>query len=255
MTGLDGAAILTAAQMRAAEASAIAAGTSAAVMMDRAGAGVADWVRRLASSGPILFLCGPGNNGGDGYVAASILQREGFDVRVAATGAPRTEIAMAAREQWHGAVEALDAAAAPVLVDCVFGTGLTRALDPAMTEAFGRLAGAARLALAVDLPSGLDSDGAAPLGHVPRADLTLALGALKPAHLLQPGAAFCGAVKLIELGIDVSSAADVIARPRLGAPGAEAHKYSRGMVAIIGGAMPGAGALAGEAALRAGIRW
>lgn len=249
---LEGAPILTAAQMRAAEDAAIAAGTSAAVLMQRAGAGVADWVRRLASGHEILLLCGPGNNGGDGYVAARVLRREGLDVRVAASGDPRTDIAAAARAEWDGPVEALDAAAAPVVVDCLFGTGLTRALEPGLAAAFERLAGAARLVIAVDVPSGLDADRAEPLGRVPNVHLTLALGALKPAHVLQPGAAICGAVKLVELGIDVPRQTRVVARPVLRTPGPYAHKYSRGMVAMVGGAMPGATALAGEAALRAG---
>lgn len=252
MMSLAGAPILTAAQMRAAEDAAIAAGTSAAVLMQRAGAGVADWVRRLAGGSEILFLCGPGNNGGDGYVAARILRREGLAVRVAASGDPRTDIAADARAAWDGPVEALDAAAAPVVVDCLFGTGLTRALEPGLAAAFARLASAARLVIAVDVPSGLDSDRTELLGSVPNAHLTLALGALKPAHVLQPGASLCGAVKLVELGIDVPCLTHVVAQPALRTPGPDAHKYSRGMVAIIGGAMPGATALAGEAALRAG---
>ncbi|MBY0284480.1 MAG: NAD(P)H-hydrate dehydratase [Sphingomonas sp.] len=252
MMSLEGAPIVTAAQMRAAEDIAIAEGTSAATLMQRAGAGVADWVRRLASGSEILFLCGPGNNGGDGYVAARILRREGLAVRVAASGEPRTDIAAAARAGWDGPVEALDAEPAPVLVDCLFGTGLTRALDPGLAAPFARFARAARLVMAVDVPSGLEADRAEPLGRVPDAHLTLALGALKPAHVLQPGASICGAVKLVELGIDVPRPTRVVARPVLRTPGPYAHKYSRGMVAIIGGAMPGATALAGEAALRAG---
>lgn len=252
MMALEGAPIVTAAQMRAAEDAAIAAGTSAAVLMQRAGAGVAEWVRRLASGHEILFLCGPGNNGGDGYVAARILRGEGLAVRVAASGDPLTDIAAAARAGWEGTVEALDAAPVPVLVDCLFGTGLTRALEPGLAAAFERLAGAARLVMAVDVPSGLESDRAEPLGRVPNAHLTLALGALKPAHVLQPGAAICGAVKLVELGIDVPRRTRVVACPVLRTPGPYAHKYSRGMVAMVGGAMPGATALAGEAALRSG---
>lgn len=252
MISLEGAPILTAAQMRAAEQRAMAEGISEAELMQRAGAGVADWVRRLAGGQPVLFLCGPGNNGGDGYVAARILAREGFDVRIAASGDPRTDVAAAARSAWTGAVEPIDASPAPVLVDCLFGTGLARPINRGLAGAIGRLAAAARMTVAVDLPSGLAADRAEPLGQIAAADVTLALGALKPAHLLQPAAALCGTVKLVPLGIEVLDDVQCTARPRLAVPGPEAHKYTRGMVAIIGGAMAGAASLAGEASLRAG---
>ncbi|MFT3975663.1 MAG: NAD(P)H-hydrate epimerase [Sphingomonas bacterium] len=253
MIPLDGRPILTAGEMRAAEEAAIAAGSSVEALMARAGAAVAEQVRRLAGAQEVLILCGPGNNGGDGYVAARVLAERGHPVRVAATGEPRSPAAIAARAQWAGPVESLaEAGPAPVLVDALFGTGLTRGLDAETAEALSRLAAAARLAIAVDLPSGAATDDGRLLSSVPLFDVTLALGALKPSHLLMPAASRARHVVPLDIGVTVESEVRVLARPHLSAPGAEAHKYSRGMVAIIVGAMPGASALAAIAAAGGG---
>lgn len=253
MTPLAGKPVLTAAQMRAAETAAIARGATVERLMARAGGDVAAVARRLAAGAPVLLLCGPGNNGGDGYVAATMLAAAGHPVRVAAWGDPATGAARAARLGWGGEVEAIaDAAPAPVVVDALFGTGVSRALDPTLADALVRLVGAAHLSIAVDLPSGVATDGGAVFGTVPRFHLTLALGAAKPAHLLEPAAGRCGTVRVLDIGVETASNVAVIARPGLGAPQADDHKYSRGMVAVVGGAMPGAGRLAANAALRAG---
>jgi hydroxyethylthiazole kinase-like uncharacterized protein yjeF len=245
--------VLTADAMRAAETAAIARGTTVVDLMDRAGHAVAEAVWRLGGGSPVLVLCGPGNNGGDGYVAAAALARRGIAVRVAASDEPRTDAARNARAGWSGSVEALDdAAPAPVLVDALFGVGLSRPLAAAISTPLARLTGAARLSITVDIPSGVGSDDGALLGTVPAFDVTLALGAAKPAHLLQPAAGHCGAVRVLDIGIPIDSDDFVLCRPQLAAPGADAHKYTRGMVAIIAGKMPGAAALAAEAAMRAG---
>ncbi|MBX9732127.1 MAG: NAD(P)H-hydrate dehydratase [Sphingomonas sp.] len=226
MTPTAGLPIVTATEMRAAEDQAIAAGRSVDDLMAQAGAGVADIVAQQANGRRVLVICGPGNNGGDGYVVACRLAEAGLSVRVAAIAAPRTDAASRARAAWHGPVEALaDAAPGPVLVDCLFGTGLARAIDPAI---------------------------AAALGAVPAFDRTVALGAMKPGHLLQPSASLCGTIDVVDLGLDLPRTTMVLAPPVLGPPPPEAHKYSRGMVAVIGGAMAGAGLLAAIAALRSG---
>lgn len=252
----EGAPVLTAAAMRAAEERAIAAGSSVTELMERAGTGVAEWVHRLAAGSEVLILCGPGNNGGDGYVAARVLAQRGVPVRVAALGEPKTEAAAAARAGWSGAVEALtdQTEAAPVLVDALFGTGLTRALDPALADIVNALGAQAGLSFAVDLPSGADTDSGANFGAALAAfDVTLALGALKPAHLLQPVAQQCGVVRLVEIGLGERAAhVRTLARPRVAVPGASAHKYSRGMVAVVAGPMHGASELAARATYRAG---
>ena len=253
MIPLDGRPILTVARMRAAEERAVAAGVSVETLMERAGAAVAEQVRRLAGDREVLILCGPGNNGGDGYVAARVLIAAGHPVRVAATGEPRSDAAIAARRRWNGVVETLaDAHRAPVLVDALFGTGLTRGLEAEAAAALARLAGGARLTIAVDLPSGAATDDGRLLSPVPDYDLTLALGALKPSHLLQPAAARSQRVIVLDIAVPVASEASVLARPRLSAPVVDAHKYSRGMVAVVAGAMPGASVLAATAAARGG---
>ncbi|MDX5984466.1 bifunctional ADP-dependent NAD(P)H-hydrate dehydratase/NAD(P)H-hydrate epimerase [Sphingomonas echinoides] len=256
MTPIAGQPILTAAEMRAAEQRAIDAGTSVTALMERAGAGVAEAVRRLAGDAPVLVLCGPGNNGGDGYVAARILRANGVAVRVAATGAPMSEAAIQARTGWDGPVETLaDAAPAPVVLDAIFGTGLSRRVDGGIATPLAALVQAARLSITVDVPTGLATDtGDALIDTVSHFDITLALGALKPVHVLAASAQICGTVRLVEIGLDTRSGAraEVIDRPTLQAPGIDSTKYTRGMVAVVGGIMPGAAALASEAAMRAG---
>ncbi|BCA60906.1 hypothetical protein HMP09_0140 [Sphingomonas sp. HMP9] len=129
MIRIEGQPILTAAEMRAAEDAVIATGVSVDTLMERAGTAIAHAVRRLAGSNDVLILCGPGNNGGDGYVAARVLAEMGATVRIAALSEPKTDAAKAARAGWSGPVETLaDAQPAPILVDALFGTGLTRAL-------------------------------------------------------------------------------------------------------------------------------
>lgn len=261
MIPIEGQPILTAAQMRAAEDKAIAAGTSVEELMERAGAGVAEAVRRLAMGAPVLVLCGPGNNGGDGYVAARVLKANGADVRVVANSEPKTEAAIAARKRWDGPTERFDTAAAtPLVIDAIFGTGLRRALDDGLAEHLGRLGKQSRLTIAVDQPSHVATDTGEVFNeeHVRPVDLTLALGAVKPAHVLMPSAEYCGAVRLLDIGVDPRGVdADhqlpcVIGKPEFFLPTQDSHKYSRGLVVVIAGQMPGAAHLAAKAAAYAG---
>jgi hydroxyethylthiazole kinase-like uncharacterized protein yjeF len=214
-------------------------------------------------------LCGPGNNGGDGYVAARVLASRGMDVRVAALGDPRTAAAAEARKGWTGPVEAFpgklpeDHNYAPVVVDAVFGTGLTRPVEEPVALAIQSLAGNARLALAVDLPSGAETDTGGDFRKLQLAEfgVTLALGGLKPAHVLQPAAQHCGSLQVIDIGLglddigsprDNVSAVKTIAVPRIMKPQPWTHKYGRGMVAVVSGPMHGASELAALAAYRTG---
>jgi hydroxyethylthiazole kinase-like uncharacterized protein yjeF len=245
--------ILTAAEMRAAEAAIIAAGTPARLLMERAGTAAAEAIWRFAGPLPALILCGPGNNGGDGYVIARRLAERGTDVRVAALAEPRSPEALAARAEWPGPVERLaDAAPAPLLVDALFGTGLARRLDGAVSRRLADLAGAARVRVAVDLPSGAATDDGALLSSVPDCDLTIAFATLKPSHLLQPAACHMGRIVVADIGIRAESRLSVIEKPALLRPGPDDHKYSRGYLLVVGGAMPGAAALSAAAAARAG---
>ena len=246
--------ILTSDAMTSAEQRAIAAGSGVETLMERAGAAVAEAVERFAGHRPVLVLAGPGNNGGDGYVAARRLAERGVSVRVAALADPKGQAASAARSGWTGAVETLgaDTKSAPVLVDALFGTGLKRGLDPAVSEQLSRLAAGAVLSVACDLPSGCDSNTGAELSAVPVFDMTVALGALKPSHRLMPAMSKCGRVVLADIGVDAKGDWHEIGSPSLPALDPEGHKYDRGLVHCLAGEMPGAIALAASAASRSG---
>ena len=250
---MTGRVILTAAEMRAAEEAAIAAGTPVEALMERAGKAAAEAIWRFAGPLPTLVLCGPGNNGGDGSVIARELVARGVPVRVAALAEPRTPAAKNARDSWDGPVEALAGATpATMLVDALFGTGLGRPLDDQVSAALGRLAGCARVRIAVDLPSGVATDDGAILSPVPDYDLTITFQTLKPSHLLQPAARHMGRIAVADIGIDAASDLHEIGRPSLPAPGPDAHKFSRGLVTVVAGGMAGASVLAAGAAASAG---
>jgi hydroxyethylthiazole kinase-like uncharacterized protein yjeF len=244
--------VLTVAQMRAAEQSLIDGGETVGSLMDRAGIAAADWVSRLAAGRSVSVLCGPGNNGGDGYVIARELARRGNAVTVVAPLLPRTEAAVAARAAYGGAIA--DEAHGGVLVDCLFGSGLARPLESAHATLLATLARHHGLRVAIDLPSGIDSDSGAVLNRdLPAFDVTLALGAWKYAHWLMPATTLMGQRRLVPIGVGaVDGAAALIRRPDLAPPAADAHKYTRGLVLVVGGAMAGAALLACEAAMRGG---
>ncbi|HKX89664.1 MAG TPA: NAD(P)H-hydrate dehydratase [Sphingopyxis sp.] len=244
--------ILTAKAMREAEAACAIQGTSLSELMDLAGAAVADTAWRMAAGAPILILCGPGNNGGDGYVAARLLAERGAAVRVAALAEPATGLAKAARAAWTGPVEPLDGrlAPAPLIVDALFGVGLSRPISDQLATILGHFSD--RRILAVDVPSGIDSDAAEDWMPPLPADVTLALGALKPAHVLLPTAPACGRTLLAPIGISASRAMRTLPKARAPVPDAAAHKFTRGMVLVFAGPMRGAAGLTAAAAQRAG---
>lgn len=246
--------ILTAAAMHDAETAAAASGTSLAELMERAGAALADWAWRMAAGRPIRILAGPGNNGGDAYVAARLLAARGASVDVIALAPPRTDLAQAAAIAWGGAVLGMDAPTLPgsLMIDCLFGTGLDRPLAADAIVMLDRHGAVASAILAADLPSGVGSDDGRLLGCGHPATATLALGALKPAHLLFPAAAQCGRVIYADIGVDALSNVRVATMPVLDPSGWDDHKYSRGMVAVVAGQMAGAAELAARASARAG---
>lgn len=246
-----GAPIVTAAQMRAAEAEAFRFMTQLEAM-ERAGAAVAREAARFALGRPILVLAGPGNNGGDAYVAARLLKSWGHDVTVATCGAPTTDAARAMLEAWGGPVASLyEARPKPVLVDGLFGIGMTRPLERGVAAVFAELVSAAEFKLAIDMPTGIETDTGENLG-ARKMDATVALGALKPGHVLGRGLECSGHIVLADIGVAVQSQWHSVSRPKLKTPGAQDHKYSRGMVVVVEGAMPGAARLAARAAMAGG---
>jgi hydroxyethylthiazole kinase-like uncharacterized protein yjeF len=230
---VTGRVILTAAEMRAAEAAAIAAGTPVEALMERAGTAAAEAIWRFAGPLPALILCGPGNNGGDGKVIARELATRGVEVRVGTLADP-------------------DWTAAPLLIDALFGTGLSRPLDPGLARRLMEVAAQAQVRIAIDLPSGAATDDGSLLSAVPDYDLTITFQTLKPSHLLQPAARHMGRIVVADIGIPAASDLHEIAPPIAREPGSGDHKYTRGYVAVLAGEMPGASALTAVAALRAG---
>ncbi len=247
--------VLTAAEMRRAEAGAIAAGTAEYTLMERAGAAAAAAIAAFTMDRRALILAGPGNNGGDGYVAARILVEKGFDVTVAAMAAPGTEIAKMAAACWTGKTVTLDAIeqSAPVLVDALFGTGLTRGLSDSLVKTLQHLRKTASTVIALDFPSGIASDDGTCLSQTIHADMTIAFGAMKPSHLLLPSRGYCGRVVIADIGLGrIETGLHRIGRPSLSPLAIDTHKYRRGHVLVTGGEMAGAATLAARAAQRAG---
>ncbi|WP_375462272.1 NAD(P)H-hydrate dehydratase [uncultured Enterovirga sp.] len=261
--------LLTASEMREAEARAVSTGASLFGLMLKAGEAVAD--RAVAMTGPgdrILVLCGPGNNGGDGFVAARLLVAAGRSVELASAkpvGALTGDAALAAQD-WTGPVLPLEAARPEQLtlvVDALFGTGLGRDVDGPVADVIARVASAGTPVLSVDLPSGIDSDTGQVRGVAIRATCTLALGARKLGHLLYPGREHAGAVEIADIGIPPACFPDagrtVVNDPemwgrQLPRAGTAGHKYDRGHAIVVSGgpAHTGAARLAARGALRAG---
>ncbi len=244
--------VLTVAQMRAAEQALIDGGETVSSLMERAGTGAAEWVWRVAAGRPVTVLCGPGNNGGDGYVIARELARRGVAVALVAPFEPTTEAAIAARAS--AAIEPVAQGAGGVLVDALFGSGLARPLAPELAGLLTAEAARHDVRIAIDLPSGIESDTGRPLNDdLSNYDVTLSLGAWKPAHWLMPAMAAMGERRLIPIGVTAPpEAAALLPRSHFSAPAVDAHKYSRGLVLIVGGPMQGAALLAAESAMRAG---
>jgi len=252
--------ILTTAQMATADAFAVARGTPSLTLMENAGRAVATAITARFKPCAVTVLCGPGNNGGDGFVVARLLDEEGFTVRLAHDADPKGDAAaMSAR--WKGARLALTPAAldgARLVVDALFGAGLSRQLEGAAAQIVEALHDLP--VVAIDMPSGVSGDSGAPLGGVyVTAALTVTFFRKKPGHLLLPGRALCGEIVLADIGIPDAAADTQLFEntPALWAyphPKATGHKYDRGhAVAVSGGATAtGAARLAARGALRVG---
>ncbi|MFG1464811.1 NAD(P)H-hydrate dehydratase [Xanthobacter sp. DSM 24535] len=256
-------------EMGQADRLAMDAGVAGSLLMERAGTAVADVVARSALSTRVAVLCGPGNNGGDGFVAARVLKQRGFRVRLALLGdrAALKGDAAGAAERWTGPVEdaaTLDLAAADVIVDALFGAGLARDLDGAARALVERMAASGKPIVAVDLPSGLDGATGAVRGAAAKAVETVTFFRRKPGHLLLPGRALCGRVRVADIGIPASVLATIHPRTSVNAPPGWAsqfpvpqalgHKYARGHAVVVSGGAWTAGAarLCARGALRAG---
>jgi hydroxyethylthiazole kinase-like uncharacterized protein yjeF len=238
-------------------------------LMRAAGAAIADSIQANWSVRPVLVLCGPGNNGGDGYVCASVLLEAGWPVRVISVVDPQRlrGDAKTAAQQWLGRTDRVDSgdfSDAGIVVDALFGAGLSRAITEPAAGLIARTNQSAAVVVAVDLPSGVGGDAGPVGGAVIDADMTVTFHRPKPAHLLEPAASLCGAVQVADIGIPAGwdegiSSAALINHPDvwmealpLGRP--DTHKHRRGRLVVFSGPMSSTGAarLAAQSGLAIG---
>lgn len=256
--------ILSNEEMRRADAMAVEAGTPSFTLMQNAGRAAADVIVSRFAPCRVAVLCGPGNNGGDGFVVARLLSDHGFDVVVGCGGERKGDAAQAA-DRWRGARVPLIPIAidgAGLIVDALFGAGLSRPPDAGYRTLIEAVNHAAVPVVAIDIPSGVDGDSGKVRGIAIEADITVTFFRLKPAHLLMPGRALCGETVLADIGIPDAACANVRLfenSPALwGAlypwPRPDAHKYARGHCLVVSGPahVTGAARLAARAALRIG---
>ena len=262
--------LLTPAEMAEADRLTIEAGPFDGMgLMRRAGAAVAAVaLERYPAASPVHVLCGPGNNGGDGYVVARLLHQAGMEVSVWSLGDPKpgTDAATAAAECPVAAnpLASFDPASGSLIVDALFGAGLSKAIEGDAATAIGKCNRAGVPVIAVDLPSGISGDSGKILGSAFRADVTVTFFRRKPGHLLYPGRELCGETLVAEIGIeprvlDTIRPACFENTPALWGrhfprPAADTHKYARGHVGVFSGgpSSTGAARLAARAAARAG---
>lgn len=247
--------IVSVAEMRAAEAVAIAAGTPALRLMERAAAAAVEAIMAYMPSAKALVLCGPGNNGGDGYAIAAGLRAKGVNVSVAALGKPAKGAASTMAKRWGAPVLSLaEAEPAPLIVDALFGTGLVDSLADDVSQALARLAGHGHVA-AIDIASGVNADTGEVLGSALHPALTITFGAAKRGHVTGAGAHRVGRLVVADIGLAPFSAKiSLNARPTLVPLDPDSHKYARGHVLVIENDEPhgGSARLSALAALRSG---
>ena len=260
---MPGREILTVEAVREADKAAIAAGTPGFELMLRAGRAVAAEIAARWTLRPVVVLCGPGANGGDGYVAAKTLKDAGWPVRVAGLVQPpalKGDAALAAAE-WAGPVEALGGKVfdgAALIVDALFGAGLDRPLEARVQTVLRAAERTGAPIVAVDLPSGLSGDLGRPLGHACRAALTVTFHRKKHAHVLVPGRELCGEVVVANIGLPAPRDAALFENDpslwadRLVWPGVASHKHARGRMIVVSGEAHSTGAA--RLACRAGLR-
>ena len=260
-------ALLTVAEMYRADQAAAAAGVPSLELMEAAGGAVAREIRARWTPRPTVVLCGPGNNGGDGFVVARLLAARGWPVRLALLGSAASLKGDAAvnAERWTGRVRAIEPRLLeddPLVVDALFGAGLTRAPEGRAAEAI-EIVNARKLdCVAVDMPSGVAGDSGAVLGLAPHCQLTVTFFRAKPGHWLLPGREFCGALAVADIGIPTAVLAEIGVSAFTNAPSLwiggfpwpqpGGNKYSRGHAVVLGGAMSGAARLAADGARRIG---
>ncbi len=268
--------LLTTEEMARADRLAVDAGVPSLALMENAGRAVAAEAMKLVPAGSrVLVFCGPGNNGGDGFVAARLLAQAGYDVRVSCL-VPRNDLkgdAAVMASRWTGEVSEGDQVGSfdeDIVIDALFGAGLSRPIDGASmaNDVLCRINATDTPVLAVDVPSGLDGNSGQAAGPVLQATLTVTFFRRKPGHLLMPGRALCGRVVVADIGIPSSVLGPIAANAfangphlwpdapwhRLSRDVLDVHKYTRGHAIVVSGPAyrTGAARLGARGALRAG---
>jgi hydroxyethylthiazole kinase-like uncharacterized protein yjeF len=262
--------LLTTAEMARADQLTIASGTAGAVLMENAGRAVADAVMGWRPEGPVVVVAGPGNNGGDGFVAARLLAERGLEVRLALLGdrASLKGDAAAAAARWPGPIEAAQpnsVQGAALIVDAIFGAGLARPTQGVALSLIAAMNAVNAPKIAVDLPSGISGDTGRVMGEVAiQAAETVTFFRRKPGHLLLPGRSHCGKLTVADIGIPSAVLGEIgsllwanepaLWLAKFPRPSMAGHKYDRGHAVVVSGPMPSTGAarLAARGSLRAG---
>jgi ADP-dependent NAD(P)H-hydrate dehydratase / NAD(P)H-hydrate epimerase len=262
--------LLTAEEMSRAERLTIEGGTPSLTLMENAGRGVAEEiVRRFPRGSKILVLCGPGNNGGDGFVAARTLRERGYQVRLALHGS-KDALKPDAKEmarRWDEGIEPMSAKlinGAEVIVDAIWGSGLNQPVNGVVAEIIEAVGKREIPVVAVDVPTGVDATHGDVHGASFKALSTVTFFRRKTGHLLLPGRLLCGEVRVVDIGIANGVLDDISPHTFLNEPEfwlryfpqlrVDGHKYHRGHAVVVSGPMESTGAarLAARAALRVG---
>src|ERR1700709_2548479 len=261
--------VLTTAEMERADRLAIAAGTPGFALMLRAGRAVGEVAMDLVEQGPILVVAGRGNNGGDGFVAATDLVARGRSVSIILLCERDTlqgDAALAARG-WKGPVLPCNAMAVgtpALIIDALFGAGLNRPVKGDPHDIIEAINASGAPVLSIDLPSGINGTTGAVMGVAVRATETITFFRRKPRHLLLPGRVHCGRVRLADIGIDAGVLDEIrpltfenvpeLWRKSFPVPRIDGHKYARGHALVVSGDISATGAarLAARGSLRAG---
>ena len=261
--------LLTVSEMYRADEAAIRAGIDQNVLMENAGRAIAEQIRNRWAKRPISVLCGPGNNGGDGFVVARLLFDEGWPVSVSLLG-ELSQLKGAAADKaglWTGEIQSLEIASLQevgIVVDALFGAGLSRPLVGVAREVVETINERKLTCVAVDVPSGVSGDTGEVLGVAPKCELTVTFFRRKPGHLLMPGRNFMGNTVVAQIGIEPTTLDGLTVQTFANGPSiwgsqfpwptTEDHKYGRGHALVAGGAeLTGAARLAGHAAYRVGV--